>query len=225
MRSRYLILLGASLLLALGIKERWWYIFSRPKPIKIEALSGEFDSTEKKAVFNNQTLSILPEEEGAPLEAVVLGKTVGEKRIEIDLTNQKLYAFAGDQLLYSFAVSTGKWARTPTGKFEIWTKLRYSKMEGGSKTLHTYYYLPNVPYVMYFFNQETPKSRGYGIHGTYWHDNFGHPMSHGCINMRTSEAKLVYYWADPELRNGQSIFASQDNPGTPIIIYGTAPKD
>ena len=47
------------------------------------------------------------------------------------------------------------------------------------------YYLTNVPYTMYFY-------KSYGIHGTYWHNNFGYPMSHGCVNMRTSEAHWLY---------------------------------
>ena len=62
-------------------------------------------------------------------------------------------------------------------------------MKGGSKALGTFYDLANVPYVMYYY-------QGYGIHGAYWHNNFGHPMSHGCINMRPEEAGIVYSWAD-----------------------------
>jgi lipoprotein-anchoring transpeptidase ErfK/SrfK len=50
------------------------------------------------------------------------------------------------------------------------------------------YYLPDVPYTMYFY-------RGYGIHGTYWHSNFGTPMSHGCVNMQTDEAGWMFNWA------------------------------
>ena len=76
---------------------------------------------------------------------------------------------------------------------------------------------------MYFFNKNIPKWRGYGIHGTYWHSNFGHPMSHGCINMKTEEAQQLYYWANPNLNGKQSIWASDDNLGTEVIIYGEAP--
>ena len=61
-------------------------------------------------------------------------------------------------------------------------------MAGGSKALGTYYYLPNVPCTMYFY-------KGYGLHGTYWHNNFGHPMSHGCVNMKTEEACTLFDWA------------------------------
>jgi lipoprotein-anchoring transpeptidase ErfK/SrfK len=68
------------------------------------------------------------------------------------------------------------------GRFRIQTKLRSTRMSGPG------YNLPNVPYTMYFY-------RGYAIHGTYWHNNFGHPMSHGCVNMRTGDAAWVYNWA------------------------------
>jgi lipoprotein-anchoring transpeptidase ErfK/SrfK len=105
------------------------------------------------------------------------------KWIDVNVTAQTLSAYEGDQLVFSTKVSTGL-PRTPTvlGRFRIRTKLRAQTMAGPG------YYLPNVPYVMYFY-------RGYAIHGTYWHNNFGRPMSRGCINMRTSEAQWLYNWA------------------------------
>jgi len=195
-------------------------IFSPKGYIQPEKLTGEPDQLTEVAYFNNKRIDLpaIKEEK----EPIVLGRTTNSKRIEIDLTNQRLYAYEGNRLVYNFLVSTGKWGRTPTGRFRIWVKLRYCKMEGGSRALNTYYYLPNVPYVMYFYNSEIPKWRGYGIHGTYWHNNFGHPMSHGCINMKTEEARLLYYWAKPDLMGKKSIWASSDNPGTEIIIYGRA---
>ena len=158
-------------------------------------------------------------------EEVVLGGTNLGKRIEIDLTNQHLYAYEDNQRIYDFLISSGKWGRTPTGNFRIWIKLRYTLMTGGSKLLSTYYYLPNVPYTMFFYNDVVPQWRGFGIHGTYWHSNFGHPMSHGCINMKTEEAELLYYWAQPDLLGKSSIWASADNPGTEVVIYGDAPYE
>ncbi|MEA4812510.1 MAG: L,D-transpeptidase family protein [Anaerolineaceae bacterium] len=107
----------------------------------------------------------------------------GEKWIDIDLTNQMLYAYSGDTLLNSFLVSTGMPATpTVTGTFRIYVKYLYANMRGDD------YDLPNVPYTMYFHE-------GYGIHGTYWHHNFGVPMSHGCVNMETSQAGWIYEWA------------------------------
>ena len=107
----------------------------------------------------------------------------GEKWIDIDLTNQMLYAYEGDTLLNSFLVSTGLPSTpTVTGTFNIYVKYLYAHMRGDD------YDLANVPYTMYFFE-------GYGIHGTYWHHNFGVPMSHGCVNMETSQAGWIYEWA------------------------------
>jgi hypothetical protein len=96
-------------------------------------------------------------------------------------------------------------------------------MSGGRGS--TYYYLPNVPFIMYFSNDQIAASRGFGIHGTYWHDNFGHPMSHGCINMRTEEAEQVFYWAHPVTGETNYTRASEGNQGTRVIIYGEAPLE
>lgn len=97
-------------------------------------------------------------------------------------------------------------------------------MKGGSKLLGTYYDLPNVPNTMYFYNAQIPKSRGYGIHGAYWHNNFGHPMSHGCINLSIPDSKTLYDWATP-VWTANTTLASSDNPGTAIKIYGNAPAN
>lgn len=159
----------------------------------------------------------------------ILGLTVNfpvtDKRIEVDLTNQKVYAYEGSVKVYEFLVSTGKWGRTPTGEFTIWAKVKSQLMSGGSKELHTYYYLPNVPWVMFFYNDQIAKMRGFSFHGTYWHSNFGHPMSHGCVNMKTEEAKVLYDWATPVVTNDKawSTVTIDENPGTKVIIYGEAP--
>lgn len=103
--------------------------------------------------------------------------------IDIDIGDQMLYAYDGDEIVASFVVSTGVAAYpTVTGQYYIYVKYLYTDMSGPG------YYLPDVPYTMYFYS-------GYGIHGTYWHDNFGVPMSHGCVNMRTSDAGWLFNWA------------------------------
>jgi len=107
----------------------------------------------------------------------------GEKWIDINLSRQTLTAYVGQTPVFTAVVSTGT-SRTPTvvGTYSIYVKYLSTPMSGPG------YYLPNVPYTMYFY-------RGYGIHGTYWHNNFGTPMSHGCVNMRTSDAQWLYNWA------------------------------
>ena len=156
----------------------------------------------------------------------ILGVNASDKRIEVDLSTQKAYAFEGNNKVLEFLISSGKWNRTPTGSFTIWSKVRSQKMSGGSKERGTYYYLPNVPYVMFFYNDKVAKHTGFSFHGTYWHSNFGTPMSHGCINMRTEDAQALFNWATPVVTNEKawSTLSTQTNPGTQVIIYGVAPK-
>jgi lipoprotein-anchoring transpeptidase ErfK/SrfK len=107
----------------------------------------------------------------------------GERWIDVDLTNQAVYAYEGDTIANSFIVSTGTWLTpTVTGQYKVYVKYRSASMSGPG------YYLPDVPYIMYFY-------KSYGLHGTYWHNNFGTPMSHGCVNLRTDDAAWLYNWA------------------------------
>ena len=100
--------------------------------------------------------------------------------IEVDLSAQMLFAYRGSQILSSFYVSTGTSSHpTVTGTYKIYAKYPTYTMIGPG------YDLPDVPYSMFFY-------KGYGIHGTYWHSNFGSPMSHGCVNMNTNDAAWVY---------------------------------
>jgi len=113
--------------------------------------------------------------------------TTTGKWIDVNLSKQSLTAYEGSKVVFSTAVSTGVSAHpTVTGAFNIYVKYTSQAMSGGSG--REYYYLPGVPYVMYFY-------QGYAIHGTYWHHNFGHPMSHGCVNLPTPAAKFMYDWA------------------------------
>lgn len=109
------------------------------------------------------------------------------KHIYVDLSTQTLYAFEGTTQIMQTLISSGKWGPTPIGNFHVWEKLRSTRMAGGEGA--DAYDLPNVPYVMYFYQD-------FGLHGAYWHDNFGNQMSHGCVNMRTVDAEELYNWAD-----------------------------
>jgi LysM repeat protein len=126
------------------------------------------------------TPALAPQSQPAPQ---IAHAPTGEKWIDVNVTTQTLSAYEGDRLVFTTKVSTGV-RRYPTvlGKFRIRTKLRAQTMVGPG------YYLPNVPYVMYFY-------AGYAIHGTYWHNDFGRPRSHGCVNMSIPDAKWLYEWA------------------------------
>jgi lipoprotein-anchoring transpeptidase ErfK/SrfK len=121
----------------------------------------------------------------APIPAPASPEGIDEERwIDVDLSDQRLTAYEGDLPVHSFLVSSGLPATpTPVGQFRIWIKLRYDDMAGAD------YYIKDVPFVMYFHE-------GYGLHGVTWHGNFGHPMSHGCVNLPTEEAEWLFGFAD-----------------------------
>lgn len=189
--------------------------------IEPEKLAGEYNYADQKGEFHGRAISFSPVP-GSRL-AGVLGHGTQPKRIEVDLTNQRVYAFEGDRKVYEFFVSTGKWGRTPTGTYNIWGKSRYQKMSGGRGS--TYYYLPNVPFIMWFAGDGVAAARGFSLHGTYWHNNFGYPMSHGCVNMRIEDAETLFYWSDPVVGEKNATRADSSNPGTEIRIYGVTPDE
>lgn len=185
------------------------------KPISFEEI---LEPSENTAIFEGEQIAI-PRLAYETIETPVLGISNEERWVEIDLSEQKLRAWEGGSLYLETPVSTGlPWWPTPTGEFRVWIKLRATKMEGGRGEY--YYYLPNVPYVMYFENDEVPGWRGYGIHGAYWHNDFGTPRSHGCINLPPDIAGKLYYWATPILPEGKySVKSTPENPGIRVIIH------
>ena len=103
--------------------------------------------------------------------------------IDVDLSAQQVTAYEGANPVRTLVVSTGTAAHpTVAGQFRIYVRLRYTNMAGPG------YYLPNVPYTMYFY-------QGYSLHGTYWHNNFGIPMSHGCVNLSIPDSEWLFDFA------------------------------
>ena len=128
----------------------------------------------------------------APAAIAPVDPTATGRWIEVDLSDQVLLCWEGATLARRVIVSTGlPYTPTPTGRYTIQTKYLATPMSGPG------YYLPNVPHTMYFY-------RGYAIHGAYWHNNFGQPMSHGCINLPLGDAAWVYNFA---------------SIGTPVVIH------
>jgi len=133
----------------------------------------------------------------APPPASVPGKNPAPKSnpapttgkwIDIDIGDQTITAYQGTTPLKTVLVSTGvSWHPTPVGHYAVYLKIASQTMSGGYGAES--YYLPGVPWVMYF-------TGSYAIHGTYWHHNFGHPMSHGCVNLTIADAKWFYDWAE-----------------------------
>ena len=111
------------------------------------------------------------------------------RSIEVDLSEQRVYLRQDGQVVKSFLASTGKpGTPTHTGTYRIGWKLTMQNMGNEDLTKYPHYYTENVPWVMYFNGDQA-------FHGAYWHNNFGHVMSHGCINLRISDAKYLFDWA------------------------------
>ena len=106
------------------------------------------------------------------------------RSILVSTTDQRIYAYENGQLVRTHLTSTGR-SVTPTvlGDYRIYVKYEADDMSGPD------YFLPQVPYTMYFY-------QGYAIHGTYWHNSFGRPMSHGCVNLPVEEAQWFFNFAD-----------------------------
>ncbi len=151
-------------------------------------------------VFTGQTLIIPSSSAGGgsatasspeatlPQPVIVYGGAgEGERWIDVNLSTQMLTAYEGSQAVMSTAISSGAWPYlTVTGQFEVY--VRYQSQDMNGYRLGYDYYLEDVPYVMYFY-------KDFALHGTYWHNNFGTPMSHGCVNMTIPDAQWLYNWS------------------------------
>lgn len=115
------------------------------------------------------------------------------KKVVIDLSDQMLYAYEGENFFMEESVSTGlELTLTPKGSFRIFKKMPSRYMQGPIPEVSDQYYdLPGVPWTLYFTAQ------GAAIHGAYWHNNFGQVWSHGCVNLPPEKAMELYIWADP----------------------------
>jgi hypothetical protein len=141
----------------------------------------------------------IPPEEIAPISSNV---SFVNKRIEISLSRQLLTAYEYDIPIFEGMISSGIPSsnpgdngiptKTPSGKFNVNIKMPSKHMgEGNLAADINDYVLPGVPWCSFFTQQ------GHAIHGAWWHDNFGVPMSHGCINMRPEDAQWIYRWVRP----------------------------
>ena len=114
------------------------------------------------------------------------------KRIVVNLSQEMLYAYDGNTLFMQEPISTGlELTPTPVGTFQVFKKTPSRYMQGPIPGVSDQYYdLPGVPWNLYF------TADGAVIHGAYWHNHFGQPWSHGCVNLPPQKAKELYLWAD-----------------------------
>lgn len=180
--------------------------------ITVESLALINDIADPNLIYPGQVLIIKGDEVGvepiAPIPDILKGK-----EIVVVIHTQRTYAFEDGALLKTFIVSTGVAAHpTKIGKFRIMIKLDFDDMTDRST-----YYLPKVPWVMYFGNDDVSWHEGYSLHGTYWHHNFGVPMSHGCVNLSIPDAEWIYNWSDPTPMGSETV-STEAKPGTVVWI-------
>ena len=134
------------------------------------------------------------------------------KWIDINLYEQTITAYEGDNMVYVSLISSGlPGFETEQGLFRIWAKVRFAKM-GGGKPGKDFYWLEDVPYHMYFF-------QGFAIHGAYWHNNFGVKQSHGCVNISCLDAAWFFNWTLPEAPADKWVINRKGKDNTWVWIH------
>lgn len=146
----------------------------------------------------------------------------GERWIDVDLTTQTLVAYEGARPVFATLVSTGRSGpghETPVGVHRIWVKLAEDTMDDLDRTdQESNYAIEAVPWVQYF-------AEGVGLHAAFWHDDFGHPRSHGCVNLSPRDARRLFSWTTPELPPGwDAILTTESQPGTIVRVRGRASR-
>ena|GEM_PF-624475 len=113
----------------------------------------------------------------------------GEYWVDVDLSQQTFAAYEGKRMVYAGLISSGlsRW-ETRTGLNQVWSRHETTPMSGGVAG-DDYYYIEDVPHTLYFDGETA-------LHGAYWHDDFGRPKSHGCVNMAPRTAEWVFYWSE-----------------------------
>jgi lipoprotein-anchoring transpeptidase ErfK/SrfK len=150
------------------------------------------DKFEQNYFVPAEHIRLIPEDELAPLSPDISNN---EKHIEVRLDDQLVLAFERERLVYATRAATGGRLRsgtytTPTGDYITFHKRPTRHMAAGDLA-SSGFDLPGVPWVTYF------KENGTSFHGTYWHNDYGHPRSHGCINLTPQAAKWLYCWTIP----------------------------
>ena len=162
------------------------------KSIWYEIFDSEID---KSFYVPHYNMRLIPDEELSLLSPDV---PESEKLIHVDLPTQLVTAFEGNTMVFSSRCSSGtKGTRTPTGEFQTYHKGPSVHMNNQDEDTKNHYDLPGVPWCSFF--------TGYGnaFHGTYWHNDYGRPRSHGCVNLPSVDAKWLYRWTRPHVPIGE----------------------
>lgn len=131
--------------------------------------------------------------------------------VDVNISKKVLTLYKQSQAIMATYVSVGE-QETPTisGTYNVWLKLKKTRMTGAPPIATHVYDLPDVPWVMYY-------KGSFAVHGTYWHDDFGAQRSAGCTNITQGDAKFIFYLTNPEINNMDSVRSTIKNPG--MVIY------
>jgi hypothetical protein len=148
-----------------------------------------------------------------PAEMAPISPQVEEKRILIELSRQWLTCFEGKEAVFETRLSSGMWGMvTPQGLHRVLQKVHTTRMIGGEGS--NYYDLPGIGFTSYF------TTKGVAIHGTYWHNDYGRPRSHGCVNTPTAAAQWIYRWSQPQVPYDELRAFAKPDEATPIeVVY------
>lgn len=170
------------------------------------------DKPEQKPMYGlARHLRILSQSSFAPINPGV------NKRVEVNLTRQRIDCYEDDRLVYSTLTSSGADGfDTPKGEHAVVYKQpsrhMYSDPEQEAFSDPDFFDLPGVPYNIFF------TTLGHAIHGTYWHGDYGRPRSHGCLNVSPEAAHWIYCWVEPYAPYNEAASGSASNPGTPVTV-------
>lgn len=159
--------------------------------------------------------------EGTHSKAATRPPGIGEneKWIDVSIGSQTMVAYVGDKAVFGTIISSGRTSSdktqdhpTPTGSWRIREKHVASTMDGDVASDGPYS-IEDVPWIQYF-------NASYALHGAFWHAEFGHKKSHGCVNLAPVDAKAVFDWTEPQLPRGwHATWSTPEKPGTMVVVH------
>ncbi len=171
------------------------------------------DKVKTQYYVNAEHVCPISRESLAPISPRVPAK---EKRLEIRLGQQVVVAYEGGKPVFMARVASGGRFidgdyTTPTGRYMTNRKRPSRHMASGDMAAPSSYDLPGVPWVSYL------TLSGISFHGTYWHNDFGKPRSHGCINLSPSAARFIYRWTDPSVPYGEHTWSKDEGTQVDVV--------
>ena len=176
------------------------------KSIWYETYDKEYKET---YYIPSHAMRVIPDDELTPLSPEI---PAADKLLHVDLTTQMVTAFEGQKMVLSARCASGqRGTDTPKGEFSTYHKGPSIHMTNQGDAVNNIYNLPGVPWCSFF------TGAGHAFHGTYWHNDYGRPRSHGCVNIPTDVSKWVYRWSMPIVPSGKD-YVNLPGEGTKVVV-------